>query len=64
METNQHLAYHGLVTRRIRVEAPTLLASSTATVKVKTSDVSASQWEEVNGGTLDSSFESSFSSTL
>jgi len=61
MKCTKTLLYHGLITRRMTVEAPLILATSTATVKVKTKDVSTTNWvEEEVDDPLSTSFESSF----
>ncbi len=59
---NRGLPYHGLVTRKMTVEGPVILATSAATIKVKTQTASSgtTNWEEDNAGSLTTSFESSF----
>ncbi len=59
------LPYHGLVTRRMTIEAPLMQTTSTVKVRVKTSvDSSTKSWIDDDEELLSTSFDNPFPTTL
>ena len=60
MKNMEKREYDGLQTTRLTVEAPNIMATSEAKVKVKTGTSSTKDWTSVDGGELSTSITTSF----